>query len=73
MTIMRRTVWRINLVTDIIALVVGATLAISFVGFLAWKVEALPLDVIVTVCAVLMVYALYDDALGRKQNGSNRR
>lgn len=57
---------RADATIDLISLILGAALAISFVGFLAWKIGALPLQAIVVVCVALMVYALYDDA--RKRN-----
>lgn len=59
---MRATVRKRPSFIDITTLVVGAALAISFSGFLAWKVAQLPLIMIVAACSVLMVYALYDDA-----------
>jgi hypothetical protein len=52
-------------VIEFVALLIAAPLAISFAGFLAWKVAALPLIIIVAICSGLMVYALYDDAFGR--------
>ena len=59
---MRATVRKRPSFIDITTLVVGAALAISFSGFLAWEVAQLPLIMIVAACSVLMVYALYDDA-----------
>jgi hypothetical protein len=56
---------------DVIAPIVGAALAISFVGFLAWKVGALPLQGIVAICVALMVYALFDDTRKRNKRNNN--
>jgi hypothetical protein len=53
---------------DLIAVAIGATLATAFVGFLAWKVGALPLQIIVVICIFLMIYALYEDVRAPKQN-----
>jgi hypothetical protein len=50
---------------ELVALLIAAPLAISFAGFLAWKVAAPPLIIIVAICSGLMVYALCDDAFGR--------
>ncbi|MGY3622542.1 hypothetical protein [Bradyrhizobium sp. USDA 10063] len=53
------------MILDIIASVLGAGLAISYVGFLAWKVAATPLMIIVGFCTLLMLYALYDDVAAK--------
>ena len=46
---------------NIIANVFGALGAIVFVGFLAYKIDKLPLTVIVVFCLALMIYSFYDD------------
>lgn len=46
---------------NIFAYIFGACGAILYVGFFAYKVEAPPLDIIVTCCLALMVYSFYDD------------
>jgi hypothetical protein len=61
-------------VVNIIANICGALGAIVFVGYFAYKVDELPLTVIVTVCLALMVYSFYDDirieqAKARGENG----
>ena len=48
-------------VINIIANIIGALGAIVFVGFFAYKVDKLPLTIIVVVCLGLMVYSFYDD------------
>jgi hypothetical protein len=48
-------------VINIVANIFGALGAIVFVGFLAYKIDKLPLTVIVVVCLCLMVYSFYDD------------
>jgi hypothetical protein len=48
-------------VVNIIANIFGALGAIVFVGFLAYKIDRLPLTVIVVFCLCLMVYSFYDD------------
>jgi hypothetical protein len=48
-------------VINILANIFGALGAIVFVGFLAYKIDMLPLTVIVVVCLSLMVYSFYDD------------
>jgi len=45
----------------IAASVIGALGAIAFVGYLAYRIEELPLTIIVIVCLSLMVYSFYDD------------
>lgn len=64
---------------SLIAYVIGAVGAIWYIGFFAYKVEALPLTVIVAVCLALMVYSFYDDARNdravaqaRSENGSSQ-
>ena len=44
------------------SLLIAIVLAVTFAGFLAWKVDAAPLIVIVTACMALMIYGLYNDA-----------
>lgn len=39
----------------------GAFCAIVYVGFFAYKVDKLPLMIIVAGCLALMVYSFYDD------------
>ena len=46
---------------NIIANIVGALAAIVFVGFFAYKVDKLPLIIIVVFVLCLMVYSFYDD------------
>lgn len=53
--------WEKKSVVNIIAYIVGACGAILYVGFFAYKVEAPPLDIIVTCSLALMVYSFYDD------------
>jgi uncharacterized membrane protein YebE (DUF533 family) len=48
-------------VINIIANIIGALGAITYVGFFAYKVDKLPLTVIVVVCLGLMVYSFYHD------------
>jgi hypothetical protein len=50
-------------VTNLISNIVGAIAAIIFVGYFAYKVNELPLTIIVIVGLALMVYALYEDML----------
>jgi hypothetical protein len=64
---MRSTVWKRPSFIDVTTLVIGAALAISFSGFLAWKVGELPLIIIVVACSQLMVYALYEDACASRK------
>jgi len=45
----------------IIANIIGALGAITFIGYFAYKVNETPLSIIVTICLCLMVYAFYDD------------
>jgi hypothetical protein len=45
----------------LIANIVGALGAITYVGYFAYKVNQLPLTIIVTASLALMVYAFYDD------------
>lgn len=58
---------------DVAARIIGAGLAILFVGFLALRIAELPLTVIVVACSLLMVYALYDDARPSDLKRSQRR
>lgn len=46
---------------NIFANIFGAIGAIVFVGFLAFKIDKLPLTVIVVFCLALMIYSFYDD------------
>ncbi len=46
---------------NIIANAVGALGATVFVGFFAYKVDKLPLTIIVVFCLALMIYSFYDD------------
>ena len=46
---------------NIIANIFGALSAIVFVGFFAYKVDKLPLIIIVVFVLCLMVYSFYDD------------
>jgi hypothetical protein len=48
-------------VVNLIANIVGALGASVFVGFFAYKVEKLPLTIIVVFCLALMIYSFYDD------------
>lgn len=45
----------------IFATLFGALCAIIYVGFFAYKVDKLPLIVIVAMCLGLMLYSFYDD------------
>jgi hypothetical protein len=57
----RATGWKA--VVNIIANIFGALGAIIFVGFLAYKIDKLPLTVIVVLCLALMIYSFYDDMI----------
>jgi uncharacterized membrane protein len=46
---------------NLIASLIGAISAIVYVGFFAYKVNKLPLIVIVVICLGLMIYSFYDD------------
>ncbi|QQO24173.1 hypothetical protein JJB98_32020 [Bradyrhizobium diazoefficiens] len=46
---------------NLIANIVGALGAIGFVGFFAYRIDKLPLTIIVACCLALMVYSFYDD------------
>jgi uncharacterized membrane protein YeaQ/YmgE (transglycosylase-associated protein family) len=46
---------------NIIGNVVGAALAILFAGFLAFKIDKLPLILIVVAVLALMIYSFFDD------------
>jgi hypothetical protein len=59
-------------VVNIIANTFGAVGAIVFVGFLAYKIEKLPLTIIVVVCLCLMVYSFYDDIRSERNNARIR-
>ena len=54
---------------DLIANAIGALASIVFVGFLAYRIGAPPLGVIVVVTLCLMVYSFYDDM--RKDRAGN--
>ena len=63
---------------NLIANIVGALGAIVFVGFFAYKVDRIPLIIIVACCLALMIYSFYDDmrndrtlAQLRRKNGEN--
>lgn len=63
---------------NLLANIIGALGAIVFVGFFAYKVDRLPLIVIVVFCLALMIYSFYDDmrndrtlAKIRGENGDN--
>jgi hypothetical protein len=65
-------------VVGLIAYVIGAVGGIWYVGFLAYKIEKLPLIVITVIFLALMVYSFYDDwrndravADARRQNGNS--
>jgi len=51
----------VKAVSKLIANIIGAVAAITYVGFLAYKVGALPLIIVVVLCLGLMVYSFYDD------------
>jgi hypothetical protein len=66
-------------VSKLIANIIGALAAITFVGFFAYTVGALPLVVVVVLCLSLMVYSFYDDmrndrtiARIRSENGTRQ-
>ncbi len=46
---------------NLLANIIGALGAIAFVGYFAYKVNHLPLTIIVVICLGLMVYSFYDD------------
>jgi hypothetical protein len=50
-------------VVNLIANTVGAVGAIVYVGFFAYKVDKLPLIIIVVCCLALMVYSFYHDMI----------
>lgn len=63
----------------LVASIVGALGAITYIGYFAYKVNELPLSVIVVVCLCLMVYSFYDDmrkdqavARARRENGPSQ-
>lgn len=64
---------------NLLANILGAVGATTFVGYFAYKVNEPPLTVIVTLCLALMVYSFYDDmridrakARSRAKNGGAR-
>ena len=69
--------WGAQVIVNLIANIVGAGGAILFVGFFAYKVDKLPLIVIVTFGLALMVYSLYDDMrnerAARARNAAGRK
>ncbi len=63
----------------IVANIIGALGAILFVGYFAYKVNELPLSIIVIFCLSLMVYSFFDDAkkdravaLALRENGQSQ-
>lgn len=50
-----------NAVISLIAYIIGAVGGIWYVGFLAYKIDKLPLSVITVLGLALMVYSFYDD------------
>ena len=46
---------------SLIAYIIGAIGSIWYVGFLAYKIEKLPLSIITVLGLALMVYSFYDD------------
>jgi hypothetical protein len=50
-----------KVIVNLLANIIGAVGAIVFVGFLAFKIDKLPLIVIVVFCLALMIYSFYDD------------
>lgn len=46
---------------NLIANTIGALGSIVFAGFLAYKIDKLPLSIIVAAALCLMVYSFYDD------------
>lgn len=46
---------------NLISYIIGSLGAIVFVGFFAYKVDQLPLTIIVVGSLALMVYSFYDD------------
>jgi hypothetical protein len=46
---------------NLIAIVLGASLAVLFVGYLAISIDKIPLLVIVVLCLGLMAYSTYED------------
>ena len=64
---------------SVIAYIVGAIGSIWYVGFMAYKIDKLPLIVITALSLALMVYSFYDDwkndranAQARSQHGASR-
>ncbi len=51
---------------NLICYTIGSVGAAVFVGFFAYKVEQLPLTVIVTLCLLLMAYSFIDDLRGER-------
>jgi len=60
-------------VVDLIANAIGALGSIAFVGFLAYRIDAPPLSVIVVATLALMVYSFYDDMRKDRAAASNRK
>ena len=64
---------------SVITYIIGALGGIWYVGFLAYKIDKLPLSVITACCLALMAYSFYDDwkndravADARSRNGNTR-
>ncbi len=61
-----------NVVVDLIANTIGALGSIIFVGFLAYRIGAPPLLVIVVATLLLMVYSFYTDMRLDRQKAAAR-
>jgi hypothetical protein len=59
-------------VVDFIANVIGALGSITFVGFLAYRIGAPPLSIIVAATLALMVYSFYDDMRRDREQAAAR-
>jgi hypothetical protein len=62
----------VNDVVNLIANVIGALGSIVFVGFLAYRIGAPPLGIIVVGTLALMVYSFYDDMRQDREKAAAR-
>jgi hypothetical protein len=51
---------------NLICYFIGSVGATVFVGFFAYKVDKLPLTIIVALCLLLMAYSFVDDLRGER-------
>jgi len=59
-------------VVDLIANIIGALGSIVFVGFLAYRIGAPPLIVIVAATLLLMIYSFYTDMRNDREKAAAR-